>query len=40
MAETDKIAECLGLGTELMQPINREDFIKYETDFVFLREAP
>jgi hypothetical protein len=39
MAETEKIAENLGFGTKLNQPINREDIIKGETHFVFLPEV-
>jgi hypothetical protein len=38
MTETEEIAEILSFDTELMQPINREDCIKYERDFVFLPE--
>jgi hypothetical protein len=38
MTETEKIAERLSFDTELMQPINRENCIKYERDFVFLPE--
>jgi hypothetical protein len=39
MTETEKIAESLSFDTELMQPISREDCIKYEMDFVFLAEV-
>jgi len=39
MTETEKIAESLSFDTELMQPINQEDSIKYERDFVFLPEV-
>jgi hypothetical protein len=39
MTETEKITESLSFDTELLQPINREDCIKYERDFVFQPEV-